>query len=124
MIKTLEQLAGWLLFSLSILMVYGLLSMFLIDAARAGCDLPMGPGSLPVAPGYQDCGADQSETTDDSQPWVAEFMSNHGFWSPSELVFASKEDCEAAIPNLKPEGIPPGSTGDVRCTPYRGAPPG
>ncbi len=35
MIKTLEQLAGWLLFSLSILMVYGLLSMFLIDAARA-----------------------------------------------------------------------------------------
>ncbi len=33
--KTLEQLAGWLLFSLSVLMVYGLLSLFLISPTHA-----------------------------------------------------------------------------------------
>ncbi len=33
--KTLEQLAGWLLFSLSVLMVYGFLSLFLIPPAHA-----------------------------------------------------------------------------------------
>ncbi len=37
--KTLEQLAGWLLFSLSILMVYGFLSLFVIGPAHAGWDL-------------------------------------------------------------------------------------
>ena len=35
--KTLEQLAGWLLFSLSVLMVYGLLSLFLIGPVHARC---------------------------------------------------------------------------------------
>lgn len=33
--KTLEQLAAWLLFSLSILMVYGALSMTLIPGTAA-----------------------------------------------------------------------------------------
>ncbi len=37
--KTLEQLFGWLLFSLSILMVYGLLSLFLIGPTHAR-DIP------------------------------------------------------------------------------------
>jgi hypothetical protein len=35
MVRTLEQPAGWLMFSLSILMVYGFLAMFLIGPVHA-----------------------------------------------------------------------------------------
>ncbi len=40
MIRTLEQLAGWLLFSLSALMVYGFLSLFLIGPTHARGAIP------------------------------------------------------------------------------------
>ena len=41
MIRTLEQLAAWLVFSLSVLMVYGLLAMFFIGPVHAqGVDAP------------------------------------------------------------------------------------
>ncbi len=40
--KTLEQLAGWILFSLSALLVYGFLSLFLIGPTHASSD----PGGI------------------------------------------------------------------------------
>ncbi len=40
MMKTLEQLAGWLAFALSILMVYGFLAMFLIGPTHARGTIP------------------------------------------------------------------------------------
>ncbi len=74
-VKTLEQLAGWLLFSLSILMVYGLLSLFLIGPTHASNDIP-GPApfgwidSLDMSEqptfAQMDRGVDAAETTDDS----------------------------------------------------------
>ncbi len=51
MINTLEKLAGWLLFSLSVLMVYCFLSLFLIPAAHASgtcCDDGPGDASNPT----------------------------------------------------------------------------
>ncbi len=56
--KTLEQLFGWLLFSLSVLMVYGLLSLFLI------------------APTHSQ-GVDAPETTDDAPfSWVVDAITD------------------------------------------------
>ena len=69
--RTLEQLAGWILFSLSILMIYGFLSLFLIGPVHAqqGEDDRFSFFSKKevwdrmLAPQ----GVDVAETTDDSQ---------------------------------------------------------
>ncbi len=67
--KTLEQLFGWILFSLSVLMVYGLLAMFFIGPTHAREEptfAQMNDFHLDFLDHLFDGGVDAPETTDDS----------------------------------------------------------
>ncbi len=126
--KTLEQLAGWLLFSLSILMVYGFLSLFVIGPAHAGWDLYGFDGTMfyksydslaaceqdrPKIEGLSECRPPRPNYEGMEAGWVAMFRDTQGHWSDMGLPsFTSEQACKAAIAKKH---------GHIECSPYRGA---
>ncbi len=97
MINSLEKLAAWLLFSLSVLFVYGFLSLFFI-----------GPSHAVTLCGYGDDGPDdpyggclsEEHTLTMYTPMV--FSESQAMWKLFDgQLYSTLEDCRAVLPNKK-----------------------
>ena len=90
--KTLEHLFGWLLFSLSVLLVYGFLSLFLIGPpAHAGTPLPCERANncnLDFLDHIFDGGVDAPDAT------YTLHITTNGNLEQNSDIFTTKEECE------------------------------